>query len=49
MVRRRAKREPRLIDAISVRLGEKIKKFLHFLIDPEYAHGYAGTHFQAFS
>ena len=39
MVRRRVKRELPLIDAISVRLGEKIKKFLHILIDPDYAHG----------
>ena len=39
MGRRRVKREPSPIDAISVRLGEKIKKFLHFLIDPDYAHG----------
>ena len=39
MVRKRVKREPRLIDAISVPLGEKIKEFLHFLIDPDYAHG----------
>lgn len=39
MVRRRVKHEPPLIDAISVRLGEKIKEFLHFLIDPDYAHG----------
>lgn len=39
MVRRRVKRERRPIDAISVRLGEKTKKFLHFLIDPDYAHG----------
>ena len=39
MVRKRVKPEQRLIDVVSVRLGEKIKEFLHFLIDPDYTHG----------